>query len=188
MEEKQLEQINNLSKDELVEHINSHFVQQAKNNSVLAILWGSIAVLSLFPGLYTSYRILLPCLWFLAFLISLFQFLEYRKMSKEDNARGLLTRYDKYKKRNQYLILIIILFFCIFIYVRLALNHFALNVGGWIICIISGLCVLFFVWYFFSSKLRTKLENSGSGNINRYIERLRELVEQEEGKNEVKVQ
>lgn len=184
MEEKQLEQINNLSKDELVEHINSHFDTQAKSSLVIAILWGIIAIFSLLFNLYSSvYRILLACFWFLLFLMGFFQFWEYKKMSKEDSAKGLLTRYDKYKKINRSLIPIIIIFFCIGIYSIFAENHFAPNAVDWISCIILGVCILFFVWYFFSTKFRTKMEKSGSGNINQYIERLRELVEQEEGKS-----
>ena len=185
MEEKQLEQINNLSKDELVEHINSYFNKQAKYSFVIAILWGIIAILSLFPGPYTSeYGILLPCLWFLLIVIYSFRFLEYRKLSKEDSAKGLLTRYDKYKKRDLSLIPICIILLCIPIYKIFAEKHFALNAVDWVSCIIIGLCILYLVWYFFSSKLRTKMEKSRSGNINQWVERLRELVEQEEGKSE----
>ena len=181
MEEKQLEQINNLSKDELVEHINSHFNRQAKNSFIIAILWGIIAIL----GLYTTdYSILLLCLWFLLFLMYIFQFLEYRKMSKEDSAKGLLTRYDKYRKRDLSLIPIFIILSCIGIYKILADDHFTPDVGECIFLSIFGFFIVFLAWYFFSSKLRTKIENSGSSNINRYIERLRELVEQEEGKSE----
>ncbi len=187
MEEKQLKQINNLSKDELVEHINSHFDKQAKSSLIFAILWGIIAILSLFLDLYTSGNsILLLCFWFLLLLSYFFQFLEYRKMSKEDSANGLLTRYDKYKKVTLSLFPIFIILLCIGIYEILAEKHFALNVGEWILCIILGLLILFFAWYFFSSKLRTKIENSGS-SINLYVERLRELVEQEEGKSEENV-
>ncbi len=179
MEEKQLEQINNLSKDELVERINRHFDTQATSSLVIAILWGIIAIFSILFDLYTSgYEILLVCAWFLLFLMGFFQFLEYRKMSKEDSAKGLLTRYDKYKKISRSLIPIIIIFFCIGIYSIFAENHFAPNAVDWISCIILGLCILFFAWYFFSTKFRTKIERSGRGNINQYIERLRELVEQ----------
>ena len=174
MEEKQLEQINNLSKDELVERINRHFDKQAKYNFVIAILWGIVSL-----GYYTSgYEILLVCAWFLLFLMYFFRFLEYRKISKEDSAKGLLTLYDKYKKRDLSLIPIIIIIFCIGIYSIFAENHFAPNAVDWISCIILGLCILFFAWYFFSTKFRTKIERSGRGNINQYIERLRELVEQ----------
>ncbi len=174
MDEKQLEQINNLSKDELVERINRHFDKQAKYNFVIAILWGIISL-----GYYTSgYGILLVCAWFLLFLMYFLRFLEYRKISKEDSAKGLLTRYDKYKKISRSLIPIIIIFFCIGIYSIFAENHFAPNAVDWISCIILGLCILFFAWYFFSTKFRTKIERSGRGNINQYIERLRELVEQ----------
>lgn len=184
MEEKQLEQINNLSKDELVEHIKSHFDTQAKSSLVIAILWGMIAIFSLLFSLYASvYRILLACLWFLLFLMGFFQFLEYRKMSKEDSAEGLLNRNDKYKRINRSLIPIAIIFLCIGIYSIFAEKHFALNAVDWVSCIIIGLCILYLVWYFFSSKLRTKMEKSRSGNINQYVERLRELVEQEEGKS-----
>ena len=96
MEEKQLEQINNLSKDELVERINRHFDTQATSSLVIAILWGIIAIFSILFDLYASvYRILLACLWLLLFLMGFFQFLEYRKMSKEDSAEGLLNRNDK---------------------------------------------------------------------------------------------
>jgi hypothetical protein len=66
-------------------------------------------------------------------------------------------------------------------------RHFAPNVGEWIFCIIIGLFILYLAWYFFSSKFRTKMENYGSGNINQYVERLRELVEQGEGKSEENV-
>lgn len=184
MEAKQLEQINNLSKDELVERINSHFGNQAKSSLVFAILWGILAILSL----YTSgYSILLLCFWFLLILAYFFQFLEYRKMSKEDSAKGLLTRYDRYKKRNLYLIPIIIILLCIGIYETFAEKHFAPNVVEWIFCIIFGFFILYLAWYFFSSKFRTKMDNSGRGNINRYVERLRVLVEQEEGKSEENV-
>ena len=179
MEVKQLEQINNLSKDELVEHINSHFDTQAKSSLVIAILWGIIAIFSLLFNLYSSvYRILLACFWFLLFLMGFFQFLEYKKMSKEDSARGLLTRYDKYKKISRSLIPIGIVLLSIYIYKMFAERHFAPNVEEWIFCIMIGLFILFFAWYFFSTKFRTKIERSGRGNINQYIERLRELVEQ----------
>lgn len=188
MKEKQLEQINNLSKDELVEHINSYFNKQAKYSFVIAILWGIIAILSLFPGPYTSeYGILLPCLWFLLIVIYSFRFLEYRKLSKEDSAKGLLTRYDKYKKRDLSLIPIFIILLCIPIYKIFAEKHFAPNVGEWIICILFGFFILYLAWYFFSPKFRTKMENYGRGNINQYVERLRKLVEQEEGKSEENV-
>ena len=188
MEEQQLDKINNRSKDEIVEHINSHFDKQAKSNIVITILWGIIAILSLFPGPYTSeYGILLPCLWFLLIVIYSFRFLEYRKLSKEDSAKGLLTRYDKYKKRDLSLIPIFIIFLCICIYEIFAEKHFAPSVADWIFCIIFGFFILYLAWYFFSSKFRTKIENYGSGNINQYVERLRELVEQEEGKSEENV-
>lgn len=183
MDEKQLEQINNLSKDELVERINRHFDKQAKYNFVIAILWGIISL-----GYYTSgYEILLVCSWFLLFLMGFFRFLEYRKMSKEDSAKGLLTLYDKYKKRDLSLIPIIIIFFCIGIYSIFADNHFAPDAVDWIFCIMIGLFILYLAWYFFSSKFRTKMENYGSGNINQYVECLRELVEQGEGKSEENV-
>ena len=138
MDEKQLEQINNLSKDELVERINRHFDKQAKYNFVIAILWGIISL-----GYYTSgYEILLVCAWFLLFLMYFFRFLEYRKISKEDSAKGLLTRYDKYKKRDLSLIPIgIILLLCIYIYKMFAERHFASNVGEWIFCIMIGLFI-----------------------------------------------
>ena len=188
MKEKQLEQINNLSKDELVEHINSYFNKQAKYSFVIAILWGIIAILSLFPGPYTSeYGILLPCLWFLLIVIYSFRFLEYRKLSKEDSAKGLLTRYDKYKKISRSLSPIGIILLSIYIYKMFAERHFAPNVGEWFFCIMIGLFILYLAWYFFSSKFRTKMENYGSGNINQYVECLRELVEQGEGKSEENV-
>ena len=179
MEEKQLEQINNLSKDELVERINRHFDTQATSSLVIAILWGIIAIFSILFDLYTSgYEILLVCAWFLLFLMYFFRFLEYRKMSKEDSAKGLLTRYDKYKKISRSLIPIGIILLSIYIYKMFAERHFAPNVGEWFFCIMIGLFILYLAWYFFSSKFRTKIERSGRGNINQYIERLRELVEQ----------
>ncbi len=184
MEEKQSEQINNLSKDELVEQINSHFDTQAKINFVFAILWGILAITSFYTSVYS---IQLLCLWFLVFLMYFFQFLEYRKMSKEDSAKGLLTRYDKHKKIDLSLIPIIIILLCIGIYKTFAEKHFAPNAIEWIFCIIFGFFILYLVWYFFSSKFRTKMENFGSSNINRYVERLRELVEQEKGKSEENV-
>lgn len=188
MKEKLLKHINNLSKDELVEQINSYFDKQAKSNFVIAILWGIIAISSLFLGLYTSGdRILLPCSWLLIILMYFFRLLEYRKMSKEDSAKGLLTRYDKFKKRDLSLIPIVIIFLCICIYKIFAEKHFAPNVVEWIFCIIFGFFILYLVWYLFSPKFRTKMENYGSGNINLYVERLRELVEQEEGKSEENV-
>lgn len=188
MEKKQLVQINNLSKDELVEHINSFFGRRSKSSMIIAILWGIIAIDYLYLGIYTSESGMpLPCLWLLISLLFFFQFLQYRKMGKENSAKGLLTCYDKYKKIILYSIPIIILLFCYPIYVILAEKPFAPNVGSWIICIISGLMILFFVWYLFSPKFRTKIENSGSDSINLYVERLRELVEQEEGKSEKNV-
>ena len=53
MEEKQLLQINNLSKDELVERIKSHFNNQAKSSLILAILWGVLAILGFFKSGYS---------------------------------------------------------------------------------------------------------------------------------------
>ena len=184
MEENQLTQVNNLSKDELVEHINSYFDGQAKFSIVLAILWGIMAILSLFTS---TYGILISCFWFLLFLTHFFQFLEYRKMIKEDSAKGLLTRYDKYKKIDLSLIPIGIILLCICIYSIFAEKNFAPDVVDWIFCIIIGVFVLYVGWYFFSTTFRTKMENYGRGSINLYIERLRELVEQEEGKSEVNV-
>lgn len=184
MEEKQLLQINNLSKDELVERIKSHFNNQAKSSLILAILWGVLAILGFFKS---GYSILLTCFWLLLLLMWSFQFLEYRKMSKEDSAKGLLTSYDKFRKRNLFFIPITILFLCIGIYEIFAEKNFVPNVLEWISLLIIGSVILFLAWYFFSSKFRTKIENSGSGNINRYVERLRELVEQEEGKSEENV-
>lgn len=184
MEEKQLEQINNLSKDELVERIKSHFNNQAKSSLIFSILWGILAILGFFQS---GYSILLTCFWFLLLLMWSFQFLEYRKMSKEDSAKGLLTRYDKYKKRNLSLIPFIIILLCIGIYRVFAENNFAPNAIEWIFCILLGFFILYLAWYFFSPKFRTKIENSGRGNINRYVNRLRELVEQEEGKSEENV-
>ena len=188
MKEKQLEQIDNLSKDQLVAHINSYFDKQANNSLVVAILWGIIAILSIFFGPYPSkYGILLPCLWLLLFLLYSFRFWEYRTMSKEDSANGLLTRYDKYKKRNLYLIPIVIILLCIPMYKIFAEKHSAPSVGELFLCIIFGLFILYLAWYFFSPKFRTKMDNYGSGSINLYVERLRELVEQEEGKSEENV-
>ena len=180
MEEEQLEQINNLSKDKLVEHINRYFNNRAKYSFVLAILFGIV-----FFGYYTlGYRILLVWVWLLLFLMHFFQFLEYRKMSKEDSAKGLLTCYDKYRKIDLSLIPIGIILLCIGIYKIFAEKHFAPNVVEWIFCIIIGFLILYLVWYLFSPKFRTKMENTGRGNINQYVERLRELVEHEEGKSE----
>lgn len=186
MEEQQLDQINNLSKDELVQHINSQFDKQATSRLILAILWGIVAISSVFIDHSTSrYGILI--LWFLIFLTYFYEFLKCRKMSKEDSAKRLLTRYDKYKKYTLYILSIVIIILCYGIYEILAENHFAPNIVEWIFCIIFGLLILYLVWYLFSTKFRTKMDNYGRDSINRYVERLRELVKQEEGKSEVNV-
>ena len=108
-------------------------------------------------------------------------------MSKEDSAKRLLTRYDKYKKYTLYILSIVIIILCYGIYEILAENNFAPNIVEWIFCIIFGLLILYLVWYLFSTKFRTKMDNYGRDSINRYVERLRELVKQEEGKSEVNV-
>ena len=201
MEQKQIfkslnnkqDRINDMSKGELVSYINSYFAKQRKERLAMAIVFALLSALYIrnyVKGLMDD--MILPLGFAAVSLFGLLQYLNYRKISKEDDARELLSTIDRLTGTEIKVsiggLAIMFTIFCYYLYTMIIDTDFAhLSTLDFIFFPIFIFLTLFIACYIISPKFRRKFFLSTNAYAINHVNRLRELVLQEDEKNEASV-
>ena len=189
------DRINDMSKGELVEHIKSYFAKKAKEMLVLTILSAILCVLIVLSYLrgaemetITMNLLIMAACGFSA----LIRYFIYKKPSKTNDADELLSIHDRLMsdelKWSRIGLAVLLLLFGFIIYVMIIEEGFSnLDTFEYFFLALSCLIFLFCAGYVFFPKIRRMLINSSNSYDIQYVQRLRELVEQEDEKNMVGV-
>lgn len=201
MEQKQIfkslnnkqDRINDMSKGELVSYINSYFAKQSKERLTEAIVFALMSALYIWNYVKGSMDdMILPVGFAAVSLFGLLRYLNYRKISRTDDASELLSTIDRLTGMEKKLIIcglaILFFIFCYYLFVMIIDTDFAhLDILDYIFIPIFILLALFIACYVLSPKLRRKIFLSANSYAIKHVERLRELVEQEDEKSEASV-
>ena len=196
MEQKQIfkslnnkqDRINDMSKGELVSYINSYFAKQSKERLALAIVFALSSALYIWNYVKGSMDdMILPLGFAIVSIFGLLQYLNYRKISKVDDASELLSAIDRLTgpeiKVSIGGLAIWFAIFCYYLYTMIIETDFAhLNTLDFIFFPIFILLDLFIACYIISPKFRRKFFRSTNAYAINHVDRLRELIQQEDEK------
>lgn len=186
----------NLSKDELFEKIKEKYARKAKYDFVTGIVFGIFCLVYVyFLGDYTFPSFLMPIILLVIALGKVLFSLMAKKIMKAENAEVLLSRYDAYtkklgkctKKLGKFLPFIAILALFLIGYMiynmitQINIERFG-AVLFWLIIVFLVLCFLVLCFLFlFMMMILVKGNNAKRiGRKDEAIERLRELVNNEQ--------
>lgn len=186
----------NLSKDELFEKIKEKYARKAKYDFVTGIVFGILCLVYVyFLGDYTFPSFLMPIILLVIALGKVLFSLMAKKIMKAENAEVLLSRYDAYtkklgkctKKLGKFLPFIAILALFLIGYMiynmitQINIERFG-AVLFWLIIVFLVLCFLVLCFLFlFMMMILVKGNNAKRiGRKDEAIERLRELVNNEQ--------
>lgn len=186
----------NLSKDELFEKIKEKYARKAKYDFVIGIVFGILCLVYVyFLGDYTFPSFLMPIILLVIALGKVLFSLMANKIMKAENAEVLLSRYDAYtkklgkctKKLGKFLPFIAILALFLIGYMiynmitQINIERFG-AVLFWLIIVFLVLCFLVLCFLFlFMMMILVKGNNAKRiGRKDEAIERLRELVNNEQ--------
>ena len=180
--------LNEMSKEELVGYITNYFAKQGKERLAMAIafvLVSALYILSLIKG--STGNIILPVGFTIVSLFGLFQYLNYRKISKVDDASQLLSTIDRLtgweKKLSIGGLNIMFFIFCYLLFTMIIDTDFAhLDTLDYIFFPIFVFLALFIACFVLSPKFRRKCFLLNNSYAIKHVERLRELIKQENEK------
>ena len=190
---KEQDGLNEMSKKELVDYIKNYFVKHAREKLTMAIAFILISALSLLSYIKGSMgNIILPIGFTLGGIFGLLQSLNYRKIARVDNATELLSTIDRLTGMEIKLsiggLAIMFFIFCYLLFVMIIDTGFAhFDILDYIFFPIFLLLALFIACYVLSPKLRRKIFLSANSYAIKHVERLRELVKQEDEKSKASV-
>jgi hypothetical protein len=182
---KEQDGINEMSKEELVDYINNYFVKHAKERLTMAIVFVLVSALYILSYIKGSMgNIILPIGFAIGSIFGLLQYLNYRKIARVDDASELLSTIDRLtgieKKLSIGGLAIMFFIFCYLLYTMIIDTDFThLDSLDYIFFPIFILLALFIACYVLSPKLRRKIFLLNNVYAIKHVERLRELVSQE---------
>ena len=180
--------INKMSKEELVNYINSYFTKQSKERLAMAIAFVLVAALYILSYIKGSMDdIILPLGFAAVSFFGLLQYLNYRKISKVDDASELLSTIDRLTGTEIKVsiggLAIMFTIFCYFLYTMIIEADFAHpDTLDLIFFPIFIVLTLFIACYIISPKFRRKFFLLTNSYAIKHVNRLRELVQQEDEK------
>lgn len=183
---KEQDGINEMSKEELVNYINSYFAKQSKERLAMAIAFVLVAelyILSYIKGAMGN--IILPIGFAIGSIFGLLQYFNYRKISKVDDASELLSTIDRLTGTEIKVsiggLAILFTIFCYYLYTMIIETDFAHpNTLDLIFFPIFIVLTLFIACYVLSPKFRRKFFLLTNAYAIKHVNRLRELVKQED--------
>lgn len=187
------DRINDMSKGELVSYINRYFAKQSKERLAMVIAFALLSTLYIrnyVKGLMDD--MILPLGFAIVSIFGLLQYLNYRKISKVDDASELLSSIDRLTGTEIKVsiggLTILFTIFCYYLYTMIIETDFAhLNTLDIIFFPIFIFLTLFIACYIISPKFRKKFFLSTNAYAINHVNRLRELVQQEDEKREASV-
>ena len=190
---KEQDGLNEMSKKELVDYIKNYFVKHARERLTEAIVFALMSALYIWNYVKGSMDDMILPLGFAAVsFFGLLRYLNYRKISRTDDASELLSTIDRLTGMEKKLIIgglaILFFIFCYYLFVMIIDTDFAhLDTLDYIFIPIFILLALFIACYVLSPKLRRKIFLSANSYAIMHVDRLRELVKQEDEKSKASV-
>ena len=180
--------INKMSKEELVNYINSYFAKQSKERLAMAIAFALLSAVYIWNHVRGSMDdIILPLGFAAVSFFGLLQYLNYKKISKVDDASELLSTIDRLTGTEIKVsiggLAIMFTIFCYFLYTMIIEADFAHpDTLDLIFFPIFIVLTLFIACYIISPKFRRKFFLLTNSYAIKHVNRLRELVQQEDEK------